>query len=185
MRAPSSPPRRWPVRPRRPPSSPRASRPRRPPNQRRVPFSRAVHPAMELGSCSRRSWADEVEAEERELASPFQLPPLVAAAHASLILRSSSLDPGAEPFVGSPGGSGERVHFTDSEASSYDSDVPPSSRRGPAVRPPRQQRRRRRRRNRRRAPQLERQPMRTPSPPPRRMASVDRRGAPRTPLGRA
>lgn len=74
-----------------------------------------------------------------------QLPPLAVAAHATFVLRASSLDPDAEPFVASPGESGGRLHFTDSEGSLGDSDAPASSGRGKAVRQPRRHHRRRRR----------------------------------------
>jgi hypothetical protein len=53
-----------------------------------------------------------------------------------------SLDPDAEPFDASPGGS-DRLHFSDSEVSLGDSE-PPVSERGKAVVPPRRQRRPRR-----------------------------------------
>lgn len=105
---------------------------------------------MELGSPSRRSWADIVEEDEEALRSTAgsvleHLPPLAAAAHAAHVLRASSLDPNAEPFPGSPRG---RVRFSDSEESSGDSDEPPpSTGRGKAVRRSRRIRRRRRRRN--------------------------------------
>ncbi|CAD6222371.1 unnamed protein product [Miscanthus lutarioriparius] len=85
---------------------------------------------MEPGSCSRHSWADEVDEEETARSAGrsalFEFPPLAAATHASFVLQASSLDPDAEPFFASPGGS-ERLHFTDSEASFGDSDAPPSS----------------------------------------------------------
>jgi hypothetical protein len=71
-----------------------------------------------------------------------ELPPLEASAHARLVLRPSSLDPDAEPFDASPGGS-DRLHFSDSEVSLGDSE-PPVSERGKAVVPPRRQRRPRR-----------------------------------------
>lgn len=86
---------------------------------------------MEPGSCSRLSWADEVEAEEASLAamSPAgcQLPSLAAAAHATLVLQGSSLNPDAEPFVGSPGGFTVRLNFSDSEASLSDLEASPAS----------------------------------------------------------
>lgn len=106
----------------------------------------ADHITMGPGSCSRRSWADEVEEKEStwgagRFAFP-ELPPLVAATHASLVLWASSLDPKAEPFTASLGGSEEKLHFTNLEASFYDSDTPPSSGRGKAaVLPWRQHRR--------------------------------------------
>jgi hypothetical protein len=99
--------------------------------------------------CSRRSWVDEVEEEAARSAGRsnlFELPPLAATAHASLVLRLSSLDPEAEPFVVSPGGSDARLHFTNSEASFGGSDGPPSSDRGKGVLLPRRQCRHRRRR---------------------------------------
>jgi hypothetical protein len=91
---------------------------------------------MELGSCSRRSCADEVEADEaaRRLDEPyhFELPLLAAATHTSLVLRASSLDPDAQPFFASPSRS-KRLHFTDPEASIGNSDLLPSSDHGKAV----------------------------------------------------
>jgi len=56
---------------------------------------------------------------------PQEMPPLAAAAHAAFVLWASSLDPDADPFVASPGGSEVRHHFSDSEASFNDSDAPP------------------------------------------------------------
>lgn len=104
---------------------------------------------MEPGSCSRLSWADEVEANEasRGAASPtgFNLPSLAAAAHAAFMLQACSLDPDAEPFVGSPGGSEARLPFSDSEASVSDPKVLPASAHGKISRPRRQRRRRHRR----------------------------------------
>lgn len=45
---------------------------------------------MDLGSCSRHSWADEVEAKEASHSAgrsfPYELPSLAAAAHAALVL---------------------------------------------------------------------------------------------------
>ncbi|XP_021310316.1 uncharacterized protein LOC110433049 [Sorghum bicolor] len=94
---------------------------------------------MERGSPFSRSRAVEVE----DGHSLGRLPPLAAAAHASHVLRSSQLDPGALPFDVSPGA--ERLRFSDSEASfaGDDSDASLSPVR------PRGQRRRRRRRPRR------------------------------------
>jgi len=139
---------------------------RRPPLRPSVLLTDAGHLSMDPGSCSDRSWADEVEEAEAARStgsSAFPgLPPLAAAAHASLVLRASSLDPDAAPFGASPGdGYGERLHFTDSEASFGDSDEPPSSARGRAAAPPRRHRRRRRRRAR-----IGRFAARTPPPTP-------------------
>jgi hypothetical protein len=71
---------------------------------------------------------DEVEEEESARGAGrsafFELSPLAAAVHASFVLRTSSLDPDAEPFIASPGGYEERQHFTDSEASFGESDAP-------------------------------------------------------------
>lgn len=94
---------------------------------------------MASRSGSRRSWA-------AGSGSFAGLPPLAAAAHASLVLRASSLDPLAAPF-GSPSEDdlGGRLHFSDSEASDEDSVAPPSSGRGAAAALPRRMRRRRRR----------------------------------------
>lgn len=78
---------------------------------------------MERGSPSRRSWADEVEeADEAARGSLLHLPPLVAAAHAAHVLSSSALNLDAEPFSVFPG---QRLHFTDSEASSGEFEPPP------------------------------------------------------------
>lgn len=101
---------------------------------------------MERGSPSSRSWADMVEEDEaavRSIAEStfLQLPPLAAAAHAANVLRSSALDPTAEPFLGSPEG---RIRFTDSEESYGESDAPTSVGQGMATRPRRKLRRRRR-----------------------------------------
>jgi len=89
---------------------------------------------MERGSPSRRSWADVCdEAEAADAAgetTPPQLPPLAGAAHAAQVLRTSSLNPDAEPFSTSPG---ERLHFSDSDESLGDSDAsspPPPPGRG-------------------------------------------------------
>lgn len=108
---------------------------------------------MERGSSSRRSWADVAEESDDEEASfgtegsPLQhLPPLAAAAHATIVLHSSSLNPDAEPFYASPRGSSGRLHFTDSEASLDDSDGPPPAGKGKAAMPTRRLRRRHRRR---------------------------------------
>jgi hypothetical protein len=93
---------------------------------------------MEPGSCSRRSWPDEVEEAARSDANSqlFELPPLAAVEHAAFMLRSSSLDLDAEPFVGSPRGSEAKLRFTDPEASFGDSGAPPSSGCEPARRLP-------------------------------------------------
>jgi hypothetical protein len=73
--------------------------------------------------------------------------------------QASNLAPDAEPFFASPAKS-ERLHFTDSEASFGDSDVPPSFGRDRMAAPRQRQRRRRRRRQRRRnrsaSPRVER-----------------------------
>lgn len=66
--------------------------------------------------------ADEVEEEvdttRSSARSTFnRLPPLAAAAHATLVLQSSSLDPEAAPFLASPSGSEGRLHFADSDRS--------------------------------------------------------------------
>lgn len=85
--------------------------------------------AMEPRSGSRRSWADMAYAEEaaRDAARSAypELPPLTAAAHASLVLRTTSLDLDATPFSSPGAGYGDRLHFTDSEASFGDSDASP------------------------------------------------------------
>ncbi|CAD6337978.1 unnamed protein product [Miscanthus lutarioriparius] len=103
---------------------------------------------MEPGSCSRRSWVVEVEDEEAARSTGRSTlqhpPPLATSAHASFVLHTSSLDPNAEPFVASPGGSRERLHFTVSKASSEEEDEPPMARRGKDAPHPRWQRRRRR-----------------------------------------
>lgn len=87
------------------------------------------------------SWADEVEADEasRGNGSPagFNLPPLATAAHATLVLQVSTLNPDAEPFPGSPGRSGAKLCFTNSEASLSDHKASPASGRGKAVLRPR------------------------------------------------
>ncbi|XP_066337435.1 uncharacterized protein [Miscanthus floridulus] len=82
---------------------------------------------MEHGSCSRCSWADEVEEEEAAQGGTafLELPRLATAAHAELVLRSSSLDPGATPYLASPGGSAGRVHLSNFNASLDDSNAPP------------------------------------------------------------
>lgn len=102
---------------------------------------------MEPGSCSRWSWADEVEAEKASLSArgsdTFNLPPMAAAAHATLVLQATSLNPDAEPYQGSPGCSGARLCFTDSEASLSDHDGSPFYGAGQAERLRRQRRRRR------------------------------------------
>jgi hypothetical protein len=132
---------------------------------------------MESGSCSRVSWADEVEADEASLGvatpSSFNLPPLAAAAHTTMVLHSSSLDPDAEPFVGSPGRSGGKLSFSDSEAS-FDSEASAASGRGKAPQRPRKQRRRRRHRPRRdnRVVEGARRPPSAPPEQPRRLASI-------------
>jgi hypothetical protein len=106
----------------------------------------ADHFTMEPGSCSRSSWADEIEEEESARGAGrsafFELPPLAAVAHASFVLQASSLDLDVGPFIASPGGYEERLHFTDSEASFGDTDVPPLSEHGMAAVLPRQQRHR-------------------------------------------
>jgi hypothetical protein len=83
---------------------------------------------MERGTCSRHSWADEVEEDEAAQSTGrsvfLELPALAMAAQAELVLRSSSLDPEAEPFPASLERSTERLHFSDSEASLGESDTP-------------------------------------------------------------
>lgn len=131
---------------------------------------------MEPGSCSRWSWADEVEAAEvaaADLAVPvFNLPPMAAKAHATLMLQATSLNPDADPFLGSPGRSGGRLAFSDSEASLSDLEASPAVGDGTAARPLRRNRCRRRRRHRRGA-RAGAECLRCASPPPRRqLASV-------------
>ena len=64
--------------------------------------------SMERGSLSRRPRADssdEADSEDAALCSVGpRMPPLAAAAHAAQVLRSSSLNPNADPFSASPGG---------------------------------------------------------------------------------
>jgi hypothetical protein len=104
------------------------------------PLGHTDHFTMEPNTCSRSSWADEVEEEESARGAGrcafFELPPLAVAVHASFVLWASSLDPDVEPLITSPGGYEERLHFTDLEASFGESDAPL----------PRQQRRHPRRR---------------------------------------
>jgi hypothetical protein len=133
---------------------------------------RADHSAMDPGSCSRRSWADEVEEEEAARSAArsvlSELPPLAAATHASLVLRASTLDPEAKPFLASPGA--ERIHFTDSKASFGDSEPPPLLLRGKDVVASRAQRRHHRHRPCRGGLQLE-EPVSPVRPPPPATAS--------------
>ena len=101
---------------------------------------------MERGSSSRRPRADssdEAESEDAALRSANpRLPPLAAAAHAAQVLRSSSLNPNADPFSASPGG---RIQFSDSEESLEATDASPPSSRGKAPAGPSRRRRSRRR----------------------------------------
>lgn len=87
---------------------------------------------MEQGSSSRRSWADEVEEADALARSP-----------------STRLNPNAEPFspAGSAFGLGERLSFTDLEAS-IDSEASPEPADGGKVVLPRGRRKRPRRRRR-------------------------------------
>lgn len=96
------------------------------------------------------------------------LPPLAATAHATLVLRASALNPHAEPFQGSPGGSVVRLCFSDSEPSLSDPEESPVSGRGKAMPDKRRRRRGRCRPRHRRAASEPRQP----SSAPRRLASV-------------
>ena len=96
---------------------------------------------MERGSSSRLPRSGYSEEADSEDASP-RLPPLAAAAHAAQVLRSSSLNPNADPFSASPGG---RIQFSDSEESLEVSDSSPPPGRGKAPAGPSRRRRSRRR----------------------------------------
>lgn len=127
-------------------------------------------PSTEPGSCSRLSWADEVEAVEASpsatRAIPFELPPLAATAHAALVLQASCLDPDAEPFIGFPGGSEARLHLSDTKGSFSGSEHSLSA----CGKVPARPRRLRRRRRPRGVIGAEQRPS---SPPPqRRLASI-------------
>jgi hypothetical protein len=120
---------------------------------------------MDSGSGSRSPWAGRtfaVGAARNAARSVYpELPPLAAAAHASFVLRSTSLDPDATPFSSPGAGFGDRIHFTDSEASFGDYDASPFQ--GIAATPAPVLRRRRRRIRRHRRLQG---PPAAPTPPP-------------------
>lgn len=128
-----------------------------------------VHLHMDPSSSSPRPhWADEVEDMDapRSAGRSIDLPPLAAVAHASFVLRVSSLDPEAAPFFASPGAS-KRLHFSDSEESFGDSDTGCRSPRPTAASRTKlrgRRRRPRRRHARRGAPQLASPPLQPSAP---------------------
>jgi len=128
-----------------------------------------VHLHMDPSSSSPRPhWADEVEDMDapRSAGRSIDLPPLAAVAHASFVLRVSSLDPEAAPFFASPGAS-KRLHFSDSEESFGDSDTGCRSPRPTAASRTKlcgRRRRPRRRHARRGAPQLASSPLQPSAP---------------------